>query len=108
MDLTPVPKQVPPESDQLPNESRKFWAPVTEANLNKDYSKAKMLKQALEDRQRKKATERNSANEEWTPRFFTGALTPVGRPDLTKEGLDALQGLHEGNYKLKPSEKLGA
>src|SRR4051812_36163852 len=104
----PVAKQVPPESDQLPNESRKFWAPVTEAIHSKDYGKATMLKQTLEERQRKKAAERNSAKEEWTPRFFTGALTPVGRPDLTQDGLDALQGLHEGNYKLKPSEKLGA
>jgi hypothetical protein len=85
-----------------------FWASVTEAIHNKDYGKATILKQALEDRQRKKAAERSAANEEWTPRFFTGAVTPVGRPDLTQEGLDALQGLHEGNFKLKPSEKLGA
>ena len=47
-------------------------------------------------------------NEDWRPRFFTGALTPVGRPDLTAEGKLALRGLHEDNYHLEESTITGA
>jgi hypothetical protein len=106
--LHPVPKIVPPPSVQLPNESRKFWAGVTEAILNKQYSLATTLKQELEERQRQKAAERKAAGKEWQPRFFTSATTPVGKPDLTEEGRAALKGLNEGRFELRESDEVGA
>lgn len=101
-------KIIPPEVDQLSNESRKFWKDVTQAILDKQFAQATKLKQDLEERQREKAATRKELNEEWQPRFFTGALTPVGKPDLTDEGRLALQGLHEGNFHLEESEVTGA
>jgi len=106
--LFPVAKFVPPVEDQLPNESRKFWASVTEAILNKQYSLATQLKQELEERQRDKAADRKARNVEWQPRFFTGATTPIGKPDLTKDGEDVLKGLHMNQFKLEPNKELGA
>ena len=106
--LFPVPKIIPPEVDQLSNESRKFWSGVTQAILNKQYNQATKLKQELEERQREKATSRKVQNEEWKPRFFTGSVTPVGKPDLTEEGTMALKGLQDGNYHLDESLTLGA
>ncbi|KAI9735963.1 MAG: hypothetical protein M1834_001429 [Cirrosporium novae-zelandiae] len=106
--LFPVPKAVPPQTEQLCNESQKFWNEVTEAILNKQFSQATKLKHNIEERQRQKAAERETNNEEWQPRFFTGTLTPMGKPDLSPEGIEALKGLHEGNYHLPESMKLGA
>jgi hypothetical protein len=97
-----VAKIVPSDEDQLLNESRKFWAEVTRAIHACDYSKATQLKHEIEERQRQKAAARISKNEEWKPRFFIGAVTPVGRPSLTKDGEEALRGLHEGRYTLQP------
>lgn len=67
-----------------------------------------MIKQQLEERQRSKANDRRAQNEEWKPRFFTGALTPVGRPDLSLEGKEALRKLQQGDYRLEPSAVTGA
>ncbi|KAF2011639.1 hypothetical protein BU24DRAFT_436026 [Aaosphaeria arxii CBS 175.79] len=106
--LHPVPKIIPPIEQQLPNESRKFWEGVTNAIVGKQYGLATTLKQEIEERQRGKAAERKAANTEWQPRFFTGALTPVGKPDLTPDGEEALKGLHEDNYELAPNKELGA
>jgi len=106
--LLPVPKTVPPEEEQLTNESRRFWKNVTAAILAKQFSYATKLKQELEERQRQKAAHRKDSNEEWHPRFFTEALKPVGKPDLTDEGRLALQGMQAGDYKLAESEILGA
>ena len=106
--LFPVAKFVPPVDDQLPNESRKFWSGVTEAILSKQYSLATQLKQELEERQREKAADRKARNVEWQPRFFTGATTPIGKPDLTKDGEDVLKGLHMNQFKLEPNKELGA
>ncbi|KAH0556024.1 hypothetical protein GP486_006038, partial [Trichoglossum hirsutum] len=100
--LLPVAKIIPSDEDQLPNESRKFWAGVTRAIHAHNYSKATQLKHEIEERQRQKAAARLSRNEEWKPRFFVGAVTPVGRPSLTKDGEEALRGLHEGSYTLRP------
>jgi hypothetical protein len=99
---------VPPIEQQLPNESRRFWSQVTSAIVNKQYSLATQLKQELEERQRQKAAERKASGKEWQPRFFTGALTPVGKPALTKDGEEALRGLHEGRFELEESKELGA
>ncbi|KAH0542370.1 hypothetical protein FGG08_003215 [Glutinoglossum americanum] len=101
--LLPVSKIVPLDEDQLPNESRKFWAEVTRAIHARDFGKATQLKHEIEERQRQKAAAWSSRNEEWKPRFFVGTVTPVGRPSLTKDGEEALRGLHEGRYKLQPS-----
>ena len=106
--LFPVPKIIPPEVDQLPNESRRFWADVTQAILDKQFAAATKLKTELEERQREKAGARKAQNEEWIPRFFTGSVTPVGKPELTNDGVLALRGLHEGDYRLPESVVMGA
>ncbi|KAF2085434.1 hypothetical protein K490DRAFT_46863 [Saccharata proteae CBS 121410] len=106
--LFPVPKIVPPEEQQLPNESRRFWSGVTNAIVSKQYNAATNIKQELEERQRQKAADRKTRGVEWQPRFFTGVTTPIGRPDLTEDGRKALDGLHKDDYTLKESEETGA
>ncbi|KAK7521620.1 oxysterol-binding protein-like protein [Phyllosticta citriasiana] len=106
--LTPVPKIVPPEDQQLPNESRRFWGKVTDAILSKQYSAATTLKQELEERQRQKAAERKTTGAEWHPRFFTVATSPAGRPDLTDEGRLALEKLRSDQWDLEESKVYGA
>ncbi|KAL4945337.1 hypothetical protein BDV06DRAFT_231216 [Aspergillus oleicola] len=106
--LFPVAKSLPPDETQLSNESRKFWSGVTEAILDKRYSQATKLKVEIEDRQRQKAAERQEKNEEWKPRFFKGAVTPLGKPALSDEGLKALEGLRAEQYQLEESEIKGA
>jgi hypothetical protein len=41
---------------------------------------------------------------EWHPRFFTGAVTPLGKPELTDEGRGVLKSLQDGRWELKESE----
>ncbi|KAH8643733.1 hypothetical protein IG631_01196 [Alternaria alternata] len=106
--LDPVAKIVPPLDQQLPNESLKFWDGVTNAIVGKQYGLATNLKTEIEEKQRQKAAERKAAEKEWKPRFFTGAVTPVGRPDLTQDGEEALKGLHAENYQLPPNEEYAA
>ncbi|EUC35226.1 hypothetical protein COCVIDRAFT_103484 [Bipolaris victoriae FI3] len=106
--LDPVAKIVPPIEKQLPNESLKFWEGVTNAIVGRQYSVATTLKTEIEEKQRQKAAERKAADKEWQPRFFTGAVTPIGKPDLTKDGEEALKGLHEENYDLPPNQEYGA
>jgi hypothetical protein len=106
IDLNPldaIAKIVPPLEQQLPNESLKFWDSVTNAIVGKQYSHATNLKTEIEEKQRQKAAERKAADKEWKPRFFTGAVTPVGRPDLTPDGEAALKGLHAEQYQLEPN-----
>ncbi|CAO2656273.1 Nn.00g050760.m01.CDS01 [Neocucurbitaria sp. VM-36] len=106
--LNPVPKVVPPLEEQLPNESLKFWESVTNAIVGKQFSLATTLKTEIEEKQRAKAAERKAENREWQPRFFTGAVTPVGRPDLTEDGEEALKGLHSESYKLAENKEYAA
>lgn len=106
--LFPAEKIVPPMDAQLPNESRKYWAAVTEALTTKQYSRATSEKQVIEERQRAKAAERKARNSEWTPRFFTAATTPSGRPELTEDGKLAIQGLNNNDYHLEPAAETGA
>lgn len=111
MDVTPLsvaPKQLPPKEAQLPNESLTFWSGVTEAINAKQYSRATNLKQELEERQREKAKEREEKGIKWKPRFFTGVVTPLGKPDLTEDGREVINGMHEGRFEMKESEVLGA
>ncbi|KAF1920466.1 hypothetical protein BDU57DRAFT_440238 [Ampelomyces quisqualis] len=106
--LDPIPKVVPPLEVQLPNESLKFWDGVTNAIVGRQYSLATNLKTEIEEKQRQKAAERKATDKEWQPRFFTGAVTPVGRPDLTPDGEAALRGLHTEQYQLAPNKEYGA
>ncbi|KAK2784087.1 hypothetical protein FQN53_008803 [Emmonsiellopsis sp. PD_33] len=99
--LFPVNKVIPPDEQQLPNESRKFWSQVTAAISKKQYSLATKLKHELEERQRQLAAARKEKNEEWKPRFFTVSVDASGKPDLTEEGEMVLRGLHEGNFELE-------
>jgi hypothetical protein len=106
--LFPVPKDLPPAEEQLSNESLKFWSDVTEAIVEKQFSQATKLKQDIEERQRQKAAERTEKKTEWKPRFFTGAVTPLGKPQLTEEGQKALQGIRSGEFALTESTVKGA
>ena len=106
--LFPSAKIVPPLDKQLPNESQRFWASVTNAIKGKQFNEATKLKQELEERQREKANERKGKSEEWKPRFFRDAVTANGRPDLTEEGKKALEGLQAEDYALRESETTGA
>jgi hypothetical protein len=111
MDLTPLsvaPKVLPPTDKQLPNESLRFWSGVTDAITSKQFSRATALKQELEERQRVKAKEREEAGTVWQPRFFTGAVTPLGKPELTEEGKEVLKALQEERWELKESTITGA
>lgn len=111
IDLNPLsvePKKLPPDTQQLPNESLKFWSSVTNAINSRQYSLATTLKQEIEERQRQKAKERETEAIEWQPRFFAGATHPGGKPELTDDGRNVLKGLHEGSYELKESTVTGA
>ena len=108
IDLSPLrqhPKIVPPEPDQLPNESRQLWREVTEAINAKQFGLATKTKQELEERQRTKVAARQEKSKPWRPRFFTDALAPVGRPELSEEGKTAMQGLERGFYTLEHAEE---
>ncbi|KAG9245453.1 hypothetical protein BJ878DRAFT_458259 [Calycina marina] len=103
VDLGPLsvePKLLPPASSQLPNESLKFWSGVTEAIKGRQFSRATSLKQEIEEKQREKARARDMDGAEWQPRFFTGALTPLGRPELTGDGREVLEKLQRGEWEL--------
>jgi hypothetical protein len=111
IDLTPLavaPKLLPPASKQLPNESVRFWSGVTEAISKRQFSLATSLKHELEERQRAKAKEREESGKEWKPRFFVGAVTPLGKPELTDDGREVLRGLRDERWELRENEELGA
>lgn len=106
--LFPAEKDVPPNEDQLSNESLKFWSGVTDAIVGKQFTQATKLKQDIEERQRERAAERKEQNVEWKPRFFIGAVTPLGKPELTEEGRKVLEGIRNGEYAMDESTVLGA
>jgi oxysterol-binding protein-related protein 9/10/11 len=58
-----VTKTVRPLNEQKPNESRKLWEGVTNALLNKEYSEATKIKQAIEQTQRDIAAQRKKKGE---------------------------------------------
>ena len=76
--------------------------------MDKRYSQATKLKQDIEERQRQKAAERQKNNETWNPRFFSSAVTPSGKPELTEEGHRTLKGISNGDYKLEENKTQGA
>ena len=53
-----LPKSVRPLGKQLPNESRKLWADVTDNLFKKEFSEATRHKVAIEQRQREDAADR--------------------------------------------------
>lgn len=89
---------------QLSNESRRQWLQVTEAINARQYGKATTLKLELEEKQRLKVKEREKNDRKWTPRFFVGALTPEGRPELTKEGKEVLENLQKDDWELEEND----
>ncbi|CAI7608783.1 hypothetical protein N7533_000514 [Penicillium manginii] len=106
--LFPAEKVIPPSDQQLSNESLKFWSEVTDAIVGKQFTEATRLKQDIEERQRTRAAERKEQDVEWKPRFFTGAVTPLGKPELTQDGQKVLEGIRAGNYALDESAVQGA
>ena len=106
--LYPLPKIIPPVEKQLPNESQRFWGDVTKAIKSKQFNEATKLKTELEERQREKAAKRKESSQEWKPRFFTNAVTTDGKPELSDDGILALQGLQSEKYTLSESEITGA
>lgn len=61
--LEVVPKSVRPLEKQDKMETRKFWEPVTESIIKKDYKKATTHKQTIEQTQRDKAAKRKEQDE---------------------------------------------
>lgn len=56
--LEVVPKSVRPLEKQDEMETRRFWEPVTQSIVKKDYKKATANKQVIEQSQRDKAAKR--------------------------------------------------
>ena len=106
--LLPVQKKCPPDEQQLPNESRKFWSQVTEYIQSKQFAQATTKKQQLEEKQRQRAQEREQAGKTWHPRFFATVTEKDGRAILSQEGKDAMDGMQKEEYALKPPEEYGA
>ncbi|KAG5936056.1 hypothetical protein E4U59_005201 [Claviceps monticola] len=103
-DVAPLhvaPKAVPPEDQQLPNESLTLWGGVTKAIHAKKYSKATELKIELEESQRQKARQREKNQETWQPVFFEHVTGNGGKPDLTKKGRQVLERAQKGNWSME-------
>jgi oxysterol-binding protein-related protein 9/10/11 len=102
--LMPVPKIVPPETEQLPNESRRFWYDVTDSILSKRFADATRIKQEIEQKQRDKAKSREEKNEPFEPRFFVEATTKSGKPELTEDGAKTLDKMQRLEFELVDGE----
>lgn len=103
IDLVPLSvatKSVPPLEQQLPHESLSLWAEVTRAIHNKQYSRATLVKQELEERQREKARERERNGVTWTPVFFAQTTGNGGKPELTEKGRQVLERAQRGEWVL--------
>jgi len=103
IDLAPLEvtkKTLPPDAEQLPNESFQFWAKLTEAIKGKRFGDANEIKQKIEERQRKIAGNRTEKNITWEPRFFNQPTSADGKPSLSPEGEAVFAGLEKKDYKL--------
>jgi hypothetical protein len=78
--LLPLPKSVRPLDQQGPNESRRVWKELTEALLKRDFATANKAKQAVEETQRRRTTERKERNDPFAPVYFY--VEPKSRPIL--------------------------
>ncbi|KAG5985369.1 hypothetical protein E4U55_004593 [Claviceps digitariae] len=94
-------KILPPEDQQLPNESLTLWGGVTEAIHAKQYSKATEIKVELEEKQREKARQREKNNETWQPVFFEHVVGNGGKPDLTEKGKEVLKRAQRGEWSME-------
>jgi hypothetical protein len=65
-----VTKQVPPEDQQEPNESRRLWRGLTRAIMSKDMEAATNAKTAVEDAQREERRRLEESGAKHVPRFF--------------------------------------
>jgi oxysterol-binding protein-related protein 9/10/11 len=81
---------------------------VTDAILSRQFGRATVLKTEIEERQRRKAREREEEGVEWSPRFFVGSVTPLGRPELTGEGEEALKKAARGEWTIEESKVLAS
>lgn len=63
-------KNVVPEDQQEPNESRRLWKSLTEAITNKDMDGATTSKTAVEEAQRENRRRLEEKGEKHVPRFF--------------------------------------
>lgn len=93
-------KLLPPITQQLENESRRQWAPVTDAINARQFGLATKLKLELEEKQRLRVKEREDRGKQWSPNFFVDAMTPEGKPTLTAKGVEALSALQRGEWEL--------
>lgn len=105
--LTLAPKVLPPVTQQLTNESLRFWGGVTDAIKSKQFGLATTIKQEIEEAQREKARSREQKAAEggvWRPRFFKGAVEANGKPELTTEGKEVLQKTQKGEWEILEGE----
>lgn len=98
--LSVAPKVLPPQEQQLPNESLSLWSGVTNAILSKQFSKATQVKQELEEAQREKARQREQSGETWNPVFFEHVVGNGGKPDLTEKGKAVLERAQKGEWDI--------
>ncbi|KAK3321645.1 hypothetical protein B0H66DRAFT_574210 [Apodospora peruviana] len=98
--LSVAPKVLPPDEQQLENESLHLWGDVTKAIHSRQFSQATVLKQELEERQREKAREREKNGEVWKPVFFEQVTDKGGKPQLTEKGREVLKRAQNGEWKL--------
>ncbi|RDA90167.1 hypothetical protein CP533_0521, partial [Ophiocordyceps camponoti-saundersi (nom. inval.)] len=104
IDLAPLEvatKSLPPQDEQLPNESLKLWSGVTDAIHSKQYSKATNLKVELEESQREKARHREKTGEQWKPVYFEHVTGNGGKPDLTDKGKQVLERAQKGEWSME-------
>ncbi|KAG6820905.1 hypothetical protein H0H93_009679 [Arthromyces matolae] len=88
--LQVLPMTVRPLENQLPRESRKMWASVTDHLLKKEYSDATREKIAIEQRQRDEAAERKRKGSVFMPQYFEKSMDK-GYSELTEEGRAAVE-----------------
>lgn len=94
-------KIIPPEAQQLPNESLTLWGGVTKAIHAKQFSKATEIKVELEEKQREKAREREKKQETWQPVFFEHVVGNGGKPGLTEKGKKVLERAQKGDWSME-------
>ncbi|KIH93444.1 hypothetical protein SPBR_04191 [Sporothrix brasiliensis 5110] len=98
--LTVAQKVIPPDDQQLKNESLQLWGEVTKAILAKQFSKATSIKQELEESQREKARERERTGIAWNPVFFTQVTGNGGKPELSEKGRQVLERAQNGDWSM--------
>lgn len=91
---------LPPDEQQLKNESLQLWGDVTKAIHAKQFSKATSIKQVLEESQREKARERERTGTTWSPVYFTQVTGNGGKPELSEKGRQVLERAQKGDWSM--------